>query len=305
MKKTVLGKTGLEVSVVAYGGIVSAAHYQDLHNDRDGQLLSDRYVEWALEHGINYFDVAPSYGDAQLMIGNSLIPHRDKINLACKTRERMRKGAETEMRESLKLLHTDHFEVYQLHAVTTAEDVRQIFSKGGVAELLDEMKRNGTALNVGITAHSEMAALKALEQYDFDAVMFPINWHMHMEHDRGSRLVKLCKERNIGLICIKSMAERGWHWESHEDDELRRQNPKSWLKTISTQEPELCKAAMKYSLSWGADMLIPPGDFEHFKLAVEAIDEVTAEPLTDEDMSLLRARLDEVRDMPFFRLDEL
>lgn len=303
MKKTVLGNTGFEVSVIGYGGIVSAAHYQDLHNDKNGQLLSDQYVEWAIEHGINYYDVAPTYGDAQMLLGNSLRSYRDGIRLACKTRQRKRKEAETEMKESLRLLHTDHFDVYQLHAVASEDDLDQIFSKDGVVELLDEIRANGIALNIGITAHSEAAALKALEKYDFDTVMFPINWHMHMEHGFGTKLIAQCKKRNIGLIGIKALAERRWRWESHEDDEMRKKNPKSWLKTINTDELELCKAALKYSLSLGTNMLIPPGDFEHFKLAVEAIDEVTGTPITEKDMALLKQKLLTVRSMPFLRAD--
>jgi aryl-alcohol dehydrogenase-like predicted oxidoreductase len=109
-----LGNTGYQVSAVVYGGIVSM---------RDGQTNSDRYVAWAIEQGINYFDVAPTYGDAQEKLGQSLIPYRKDVYLACKTKQRLREGAEKEMKESLRLLHTDHFDVYQMHELPTKEDL--------------------------------------------------------------------------------------------------------------------------------------------------------------------------------------
>ena len=79
MKKRKLGNTGYEISPVIYGGIVSM---------NDGQANSDQYVSWAIEHGINYFDIAPSYGDAQEKLGNSLRSYRSKVYLACKTAQR-------------------------------------------------------------------------------------------------------------------------------------------------------------------------------------------------------------------------
>ena len=110
------GKTGIEISAVAYGGIVSMD---------DGQAASDRYVAWAIDQGVNYFDVAPTYGDAEEKLGNSLKLYRNQVHLACKTAERMRAQAEKELATSHKLLHTDHFDVYQLHAIASMEDVEK------------------------------------------------------------------------------------------------------------------------------------------------------------------------------------
>lgn len=106
-----LGRTGFKVSAVSYGGIVSASEYDGRDYGPDGQEKSDGYVAWAMEQGVNYFDVSPRYGNAQTMMGNSLIPFRKDIYLACKTENRLRAQAEPEMEESLKLLHTDYFDV--------------------------------------------------------------------------------------------------------------------------------------------------------------------------------------------------
>ena len=129
-----LGRTGFDVSAVSYGGIVSM---------EDGQAASDRYVAWALERGINYFDVAPTYGDAEEKLGNSIAPHRSKIRLACKTAERLKVNAQKELKRSQELLHTDYFDVYQLHAISSMEDVDIAFGPGGVMEMVREMKEKG------------------------------------------------------------------------------------------------------------------------------------------------------------------
>ena len=130
-----LGKTGIDISAITYGGIVSMDAVQE---------DSDRYVEWALEQGINYFDVAPTYGDAQLKLGQSLIPYRDKIKLACKTKARTAKEAMALFEESRRLLHTDYFDVYQLHEVTTPEDVYMF-------RALIQYKENEQAFGFGLT----------------------------------------------------------------------------------------------------------------------------------------------------------
>ena len=129
MKKNTLGKTGLNISAIAYGGIVSTmGGYADYTFAGDGQAASDRTVEYALNAGINYFDVAPRYGDAQEKLGNSLRGVRDQIYLACKTDKRDYDSAAREVERSLNLLNTDHFDVYQLHALGNGDDVERAFS---------------------------------------------------------------------------------------------------------------------------------------------------------------------------------
>ena len=92
MKYHELGKTGFHVSAIGYGGVVSSQHFDEAVMQGGGQKMSDHFVSWAVEQGINYFDVAPKYGDAQILMGNSLKPFRDKVFLACKTAERKRAG---------------------------------------------------------------------------------------------------------------------------------------------------------------------------------------------------------------------
>ena len=290
MKRRALGSTGYEISAVVYGGIVSM---------NDGQANSDRYVSWAIEQGVNYFDIAPSYGDAQEKLGNSLAPYRKDVYLACKTGQRMRKEAEQEMKNSLAMLHTDHFDVYQMHGISSMEDVDRAFGPGGVMELMREMKEKGIARKIGITAHSEAAALKALDLYNFDTVLFPFNWHMYLGHGMGERLVKTAKERGIGLLCMKSMIERSWL-----DDAERNASkyPKSWCKPFDTEtQTELLTAAVKFAYSLGVDAIVPPGNFEHFSFGVNHHAEILENPLNDDDLALLKTHLETVKDRPFFQ----
>ena len=300
MRYQKLGGTGFEVSTVSYGGVVSSQHFDKAVIPGDGQGMSNHFVSWAIYHGVNYFDVAPGYGDAQLLMGNSLRPYRKNVFLACKTALRDRAGAERDMMESLRLLHTDWFDVYQLHGLVTMAELETVFAPGGAMELLRDMREKGIARKIGITVHNESVALKALELYDFDTVLFPFNWHMHMAHGMGEKLRSVARQKGAGLLCMKSMIERDWG----EDERYASKYTKSWCKPIDIdEEPELLLAAVKYALSLGVDTLIPPGNFAHFSFAVEHIEEVLDNPLSESERGLLSARLPMVRDFPFFDQD--
>lgn len=297
MKYHRFGRTGISISAVTYGGIVSAGFYDGANYPTEDQEASDRYVRWAIEHGINYFDVAPSYGNAQEQLGNSLKPYRSQIHLACKTAQRMRVDAEKELNNSLALLHTDYFDVYQVHGITSMEEVETAFGPGGVMEMIRGLKEKGIAKNIGFSAHNEDAALKMIELYDFDSVLFPFNWFMNMEHDMGSRLIKAAKEKDMGVLCMKAFIERSWE---NDAERLASPFPKSWCKPIDTTDKEFGTAAMKYALSLGVDTLIPPGNFQSFSFAVEHIDECLEHPFTSKDRAFLEEKLAAVRGKEFF-----
>ncbi len=292
-----LGNTGINISAVSYGGIVSAGVYGgESYADID-QAASDRYVSWAVDRGVNYFDVAPTYGNAQQQLGNSLRPYRSRVHLACKTACRDRAGAEKELAESLALLHTDHFDVYQLHATSSMKDVEAAFAPGGVMELMRTLKEKGVAAHIGFTAHSEEAALKMMELYDFDTVLFPFNWHMHMDCGMGAELLPAAEEKGMGVLAMKAFIERRWDCDA---ERAASPFPKSWCKPIDTQDVPFGTAAMKYTLSLGADTLVPPGNFASFSFAVEHIDGCLAHPLAECDRALLAQKLETVQGKRFF-----
>ncbi len=129
------GKTGVQLSIIGFGGIVV---------DGAEQQHANRVVAEAFEKGVNYFDVSPTYGDAELKLGPALKPYRKKVFLACKTGQRRREGASQELNESLKRLHTDYLDLYQLHSITDVkDDVDVVFAKGGAMEVFLEAKKQG------------------------------------------------------------------------------------------------------------------------------------------------------------------
>ena len=111
-------KTGEYLSILGFGGVVVRGVEQDVAN---------RAVIRAVEAGINYFDVAPTYGDAEIKLGPALEPFRKDVFLACKSTERTADGITKELQQSLKNLRTDYFDLYQLHSLTTAGDISTAF----------------------------------------------------------------------------------------------------------------------------------------------------------------------------------
>lgn len=122
MEKRPYGQTGRNLSILGFGGII----VMDV-----SPAEADHYVGEAIDRGINYFDVAPSYGNAEERLGPALKPYRNDVFLACKTGCRDAAGAQKELDNSLRLLQTDHVDLYQLHAITSDEDVKQAFGPGG------------------------------------------------------------------------------------------------------------------------------------------------------------------------------
>ena len=299
MQYRTLGRTGYTPSAIVYGGIVSAKNFGGATIPGDGQAMSDHHVEWAIERGINYFDVAPTYGDAQKFLGNSLQPYRDKVYLACKTKERTAEGAKREIEESMKLLHTDHFDIYQLHEVSSIADIESAFAPGGCMELLTQLKKDGVIRQLGFSAHSEDAAMRALELYDYDTILFPVNWLMNKSKGMGDRILKAAKERNMGVIGMKAFVERAW---DSEEEQRNSVFPKSWCKPFDIDDEAFGMACMRYALKLGADVLVPPGNFESFSFGVEHIEQCLAEPFGPQDEAILNERFLINKGREFFQI---
>jgi hypothetical protein len=136
-----------------------------------------------------------------------------------------------------------------------------------------------------------------MELFDFDTVLFPLNWHMHIGRGFGGAVVQAAKERGMGVLAIKELIERRW---LSEEERAASPFPKSWCKPIDLEDTRLRIAAVKYTLSLGVDTLIPPGDFVNFAFVVENIDECLSRPLGDEDTQLLKTAYEKVKEYPFF-----
>ncbi|MHC4571671.1 MAG: aldo/keto reductase [Planctomycetota bacterium] len=256
--KRTLGKTKQRVSIIAMGGIV-VMNAEPAH--------AARVVAEAVEKGINYFDVAPTYGDAELKLGPALKPYREKAFLACKTQRRDRKGAHEELNNSLKNLQTDHFDLYQLHAITDVEeDVKAALGKGGAIETFIEARKQGIIRYIGFSAHSPQAALAAMREFDFDTVMYPINFACHYNSGFETDVLAEAKKRGMGIIAIKAMAKQRakQRWQGKEG---RERYPKCWYEPID--DPELVRKALSWSLAQSITVAVPPGEESLYRMAVE------------------------------------
>lgn len=285
MRTFKLGRTGLEVTPVVYGAIIHMNETQEAAN---------ALVATAVDRGINYFDVAPSYKDAEVLLGPALEPYRSKVHLACKTGERTAEGSRRELLTSLKNLRTDHFDVYQFHALTTEQDLETVFAPGGAMETFLWAKKEGLIRNIGFSAHSEKIALQAMDLYDFDTVLFPMYWAMGLNTGWGDQVAERVRQSGAGLLAMKTLILRSWL----PDEE--KTYPKSWCKPIAGDD-NLAIAAMKYGLAKGAATLVPPGNSEHFQFMLDHIDECLDHPLNDNDLDLLREQAQKVKDYPIFQ----
>ncbi len=253
LQKRELGRTGEKVSAIAFGGIILNDNPQDFANE---------IIAKAWDLGVNYYDIAPGYGNAQQKMGPALKPYRAKCFLACKTGRRDAKGAEEELNDSLKKLQTDHFDLYQLHAINNVErDVERVFAKDGAMEVFTKAKKEGKVRYLGFSAHSIAAALRALELYDFDTVMFPLNFAAWTSGDFGPQIYDIAKKRNLGIIALKAMALT-----------LNKPGQEKYDKNVwyqPVEEAETQKMALKFALSKKIATAVPPGKSTLFLRALE------------------------------------
>lgn len=271
MLKRTLGKTGIEASVVGFGGIIVM--------NETPEASAKSVAEAVNELGINYFDVAPSYGNAEERLGPALAPYRNDVHLACKTGERRAEGAEVELNASLERMQTDHFDVYQLHAMTTMEDVETVFGPGGAMEVFVKAREQGKVRFLGFSAHSEEAALALMDRFDFDTILFPINWACWLKSGFGPAPIAKAKEKSMGILALKTLAKRAW------DEGEEHDWSKTWYKPVESYEE--AKLAVRFTLSQGVSVAVSPGHMELLRWACDAAGEF--QTLTDAEEAKLRA----------------
>lgn len=205
-----LGRTGHHSSVLVYGAAALAAVPQD---------VADRSVQEALDAGINHFDVAASYGEAELRLGPWIPQIRDRIFLATKTGQRDAADAWREINESLEKLRTDRVDLLQLHAVGDRDDLDRATRPGGALESALRAVDEGMVGAVGITGHGHDAPathLEALRRHPFATVLTPIN--LVLSRDPAYRaaydaLVEEVTRQDAGLMVIKTVARQNWKGE--------------------------------------------------------------------------------------------
>ena len=281
MEKRLLGKTGESLSVIGFGGIVVT--------DTTTQEAAER-VGIAFDAGINYFDVAPSYGNAEAMLGPALAPYRDRVFLACKTGKRDRAGAEAELAQSLTHLQTDHFDLYQLHALSKMEELDQAFAPGGAMEVFTAARDAGKVRFLGFSAHSAEVAVEALRRFPFDSVLFPFNWVTWNAAGFGPQVMEAAKAAGAGRLALKAMA-RG---------PIPDGSPRPWAKCwySPVEDADEATLALRWTLGQDVTAALPPGEWPLFQIALRAAADL--QPLPADVRGALEAKAR--GETPLFRL---
>ena len=257
MEKRLFGRTGHMSTVAILGG----AAFGEVD-----QAATDKAMQLALDYGVNHIDIAPSYGHAEERLAPWMRTHRDLFFLGCKTLERSREGARKELEGSLKRLHTGHFDLYQLHAVKKLEDLDEVTQPGGALEALIQAKTEGLIRHIGITGHGILAPLvfiEALHRFDFDSVLFPVNFVQFAEPEyktKALELLALCQKNNVGSMLIKSITKAPWGDRKHEFD--------TWYEPFT--ESEMIQKAVNFALSQKASGICTAGDTRLLPLVLKA-----------------------------------
>ncbi|MBD0292456.1 MAG: aldo/keto reductase [Jiangellaceae bacterium] len=271
-----LGRLEHQSSVLIYG----AAALSEV-----SQEVADRAIDEALVAGINHFDVAASYGDAELRLGAAMSRLRDRIFLATKTGERVADDAWRQINASLERLQTDHVDLLQLHSIGDREELDLATGAGGALEAAVRAKAEGVVGAVGITGHGHQAPAthrEALRRHPFATVLTPLNPVLARDPDYlrdYEALVEEVQRQDAGLMIIKSAARRNW--------------PENAEKTYTTwyepfDEQRRITAAVGWVLAWPeVTGIATPGDVRLLSMVVRA--EAQRHVLTPEDAeSVLR-----------------
>jgi aryl-alcohol dehydrogenase-like predicted oxidoreductase len=210
MRTRRLGRLEHQSSVIIYGAAMLSRVTQD---------VADQSIQEALDGGINHFDVAASYGDAELRLGPWMPRIRDQIFLATKTGEREAGPAYEQINASLQRLQTDHVDLIQLHGVGDLAELDKVTGPGGALEAAVRARDEGLVKAIGITGHGHQAPathLEALRRFDFDTVLTPINYTLSKREDYYRDFLSLAEEirrRDLGFFTIKSGARRNYQTE--------------------------------------------------------------------------------------------
>ncbi len=256
--RRVMGRTGFAVSVVGFPGLALRNH---------DQAESTAKVREAFEKGVNYFDVAPAYGkdgECEIKLGAALegIP-RERCFLSCKTKLDDAEGAQRELERSLKRLKTDHLDLYQLHCLQRVDEVKQALGGGGAMEVIVKAKEKGMVRHIGFSAHTTEAALTALDGFEFDTCMFPVNFVEQFQAGFGPAVLERAREKGVAVIAIKPNSRGRW--------------PKGVEKTIPwwyrpIEEVNEMRRAMRWVLSQpGVVTGLPASWFSVFDMTLEGV----------------------------------
>ncbi|HLZ94549.1 MAG TPA: aldo/keto reductase [Candidatus Dormibacteraeota bacterium] len=224
IEKLAFGRTGHESTRTLFGAAALGSV---------DQSTADRTLDVLLQYGVNHIDTAASYGDSELRIAPWLKRHRKDFFLATKTGQRGAKPAREELHRSLDRLGVDHVDLWQVHNLADPIDWDTALSPGGVIEAAQEAKQQGLVRFIGVTGHGSQIAAnhrRSLERFDFDSVLLPYNYiTMQLPYyaENFEALVATCRERNVAVQTIKSIAMRPWRG--------RERTHTTWYEPLESQ----------------------------------------------------------------------
>jgi aryl-alcohol dehydrogenase-like predicted oxidoreductase len=261
MDKRALGRTGHKSTLIALGGASARP---------TTRKESDEYIKLAIDHGVNHIDVAPTYGSgmAETILGKWIKEYRKDLFVACKTQKRTKKEVVDQLSQSLKNLQTDHLDLYQLHALDDPEELKTALSENGAVSAILEAKEKGLVKYIGITSHNPVNIMEALKSFDFDTVLLPVNYvlHAHPEPENDYEpVLALAKERNLGVIAMKSVAKTSWQTEERPY--------KTWYQPFDTQRE--VDEAVWFTLSQAVTTAPSSSDTRIAKMQIDAAERFT------------------------------
>ena len=273
MEKRVLGRTGHRSSIATLGGAVFIYPIDT--------RVGDQFIKYALDRGVNHIDVAPTYGNAEERLGKWVREYRDDLFVACKTGKRTKDEAAEELSRSLKLLQTDHFDLYQFHGLDTEGDLNTVVGEGGALQAFKEAKEEGLIDHIGITSHNPENILRALELMDLDTILLPVNYVLcaHPEPMNDFRpVLSAAEEREIGVIAMKTVAKGPYPGE-------RTRN--CWYQPF-TEKREI-KEAVRYTLSQPLTTAATSSDMEIAKMTIDAAEDFKPMDRGEQEALIARA----------------
>ncbi len=260
-----LGRTEHHSSVAILGG---AAFWTG------DQALAEEGWRLAFEHGINHLDVAPQYGEAEVVCGPILEPVRDNWFVAGKTLRKNPDGVKAQLATTLERLRTDHLDLYQAHGVVSVEELDR---RSDAIETMLAARDEGLTRFVGITGHdlgTPKAQLEALRRWNLDTVLFPVYprlWGDSQYRADAEELLAYAAQHDVGVMTIKAVARKPWG--DAEKSELTWYEP--WTK------PWAIERGIRFALSTpGVTGFCTPGDVSLLPAVLAAAEAYT--PMSDE-----------------------
>jgi aryl-alcohol dehydrogenase-like predicted oxidoreductase len=263
IEKLTFGRTGHESTRTVFGAAAFG---------RVTQAEADRTIDLLLQHGINHFDTAASYGDSELRLGPWMAQHRKEVFIATKTGERTYQKAKDEFHRSLERLRVDNVDLIQLHYLVDPQEWEVAMGPGGALEALIEAREQKLVRFIGVTGHDLTVArmhMRSLERFDFDSVLLPYNYLLMQNPQYAADfelLLAKCKQRNVAVQTIKSIARGPWGDKPH--------THATWYEPLQDQKD--IDKAVNFVLSRPGIFLNTSGDIHVLPKVLDAAERFSA-----------------------------